>query len=41
MKNEMGEGACGLLGERRDAYRFLVCNPEALRPIGKSRHKGG
>jgi len=36
-----GRGACGVLGERRDAYRILVSKSEALRPIGKPRHKGG
>jgi len=37
----MWEGACGVLGEKRDAYRILVGKSEALIPTGKPRHKGG
>ena len=27
------------MGERRDAYRFLVGKPEGKRPLGRPRHR--
>jgi hypothetical protein len=29
------------MGEKRNAYRFLVGKPEGMRPVGRSRHKWG
>jgi hypothetical protein len=31
--------ACSTNGERRNAYRILVGNPEGKRPLGRPRHK--
>jgi hypothetical protein len=27
------------MGEKRNAYRFLVGKPEVMRPVGRTRHK--
>jgi hypothetical protein len=37
MEDEMGR-ACSTNGEKRNAYRILVGNPEGKRPLGRSRH---
>jgi hypothetical protein len=31
--------ACSTHGERRNAYRILVGNPERRRPLGRLRHR--
>jgi hypothetical protein len=36
MEDAMGR-ACSTNGERRNAYRILVGNPEGKRPLGKPR----
>jgi hypothetical protein len=39
----MRNGGWGMwrVGERRDTYSGMVGKSEALRPIGKHRHRGG
>jgi hypothetical protein len=32
-------GACSTHGEKRNAYRFLVGEPEGKRPLGRPRRK--
>jgi hypothetical protein len=32
-------GACSPNGEKRNAYRLLVGNPEEKRPLGRSRRR--
>jgi hypothetical protein len=32
-------GACSKMGERRNAYRILVGNPEGKRPLGRTRRR--
>jgi hypothetical protein len=31
--------ACSTSGERRNAYRILMGNPEGRRPLGRPRHR--
>jgi hypothetical protein len=33
-------GACRTNGEKINAYRLLVGNPEGKRPLGRPRHRG-
>jgi hypothetical protein len=37
-EDEMGR-ACSTNGEKRNAYRILVGNPEGKRPLGRPRHR--
>ena len=37
-KTEMGR-ACGMYGERRDAYRFFDGETDGKRPLERSRHR--
>jgi hypothetical protein len=37
-KDEMG-GACSTNGEKRNAYRILVCKPEGKRPLERPRRR--
>jgi hypothetical protein len=37
-KDEMG-GACSTNGEKRNAYRILVGQPEGKRPLGRPRRR--
>jgi hypothetical protein len=37
-EDEMGR-ACSTNGEKRNAYRILVGNPEGKRPLGRSRRR--
>jgi hypothetical protein len=32
-------GSCNTYGEKRDAYRLLVGNPEGKRPLGRPRRR--
>jgi hypothetical protein len=32
-------GACGMNGEKRNAYRLLVGKPERKRPLGRPRRR--
>jgi hypothetical protein len=32
-------GACGTIGEKRNAYRLLVGKPEGKRPLGRPSHR--
>jgi hypothetical protein len=33
-------GHVARIGEKRNAYRFLVGKPEGKRPLGRPRHRG-
>jgi hypothetical protein len=33
------DGAWGMNGEKRNAYRILVGKPEGKRPLGRPRHR--
>jgi hypothetical protein len=33
------EGHVARMGEKRNAYRLLVGNPDGRRPLGRQRHK--
>jgi hypothetical protein len=37
-ENEMG-GACNTNGEKRNAFRLLMGNPERKRPLGRPRRR--
>jgi hypothetical protein len=39
MEDEMGR-ACSMNGDKRNAYRILVGNPEGKRPLGRTRRRG-
>jgi hypothetical protein len=32
-------GACSTNGEKRNAYKLLVGNPEGKRPLGRPKHR--